>query len=67
MSNSVMWLSQQVLETISQNIGTIIACSKKQKDSNVIPSVLLVIIIICTNYSGVCASVMIITWLPLHL
>lgn len=57
-----MWLSQQVLETISQNIGTIISCSKKQKDSSVIPSVLLVIIIIiCTNYSGVCASVMIIT------
>lgn len=56
-----MWLSQQVLETVSQNIGTIISCSKKQKDSSVIPSVLLVIIIICTNYSGVCASVMIIT------
>lgn len=37
-----MWLSQQILETISQHIGTIITCSYSQKDTSVIPSVLLV-------------------------
>lgn len=56
-----MWLSQQILETISQNIGTIITCSHSQKDTSVIPSVLLVkSILISLFHSGVYVNVMII-------
>ena len=62
-----MWLSQQILETISQNIGTIITCSHSQKDTSVIPSVLLVdFIFISLLNSGVYVNVMIITLLHLN-
>ena len=56
-----MWLSQQILETISQHIGTIITCSYSQKDTSVIPSVLLVVFIFLSLLnSGVYVNVMII-------
>lgn len=62
-----MWLSQQILETISQHIGTIITCSYSQKDTSVIPSVLLVdFIFISLLNSGVYVNVMIITLLHLN-
>ena len=62
-----MWLSQQILETISQHIGTIITCSYSQKDISVIPSVLLVdFIFISLLNSGVYVNVMIITLLHLN-
>lgn len=62
-----MWLSQQILETISQHIGTIITCSYSQKDTSVIPSVLLVVFIfISLLNSGVYVNVMIITLLHLN-
>ena len=62
-----MWLSQQILETISQHIGTIITCSYSQKDTSVIPSVLLVkSILISLFHSGVYVNVMIITLLHLN-
>lgn len=62
-----MWLSQQILETISQHIGTIITCSYSQKDTSVIPSVLLVdFILYHLLNSGVYVNVMIITLLHLN-
>lgn len=62
-----MWLSQQILETISQHIGTIITCPYSQKDTSVIPSVLLVdFIFISLLNSGVYVNVMIITLLHLN-
>ena len=62
-----MWLSQQILETISQHIGTIITCSYSQKDTSVIPSALLVdFIFISLLNSGVYVNVMIITLLHLN-
>ena len=63
-----MWLSQQILETISQHIGTIITCSYSQKDTSVIPSVLLVDFLYSYHLlnSGVYVNVMIITLLHLN-